>query len=65
MHFVNENVCILNKISLKFVPKGPIDNDQAIFRSNAHPIHWRIYAALGEGELMHFLPLCAYGGQRD
>ena len=28
--FVNENVCILIKISLKFVPKGPVDNKQAL-----------------------------------
>ena len=25
--FVNVKVCILIKISLKFVPKGPIDNN--------------------------------------
>ena len=29
-NFVNEEFCILVKISLKFVPKGPIDNDQAL-----------------------------------
>ena len=28
--FVNEKFCILNKISLKFVPKGPIDNNSAL-----------------------------------
>ena len=28
--FVNENVCILIKISLKFVPKKPIDNKTAL-----------------------------------
>ena len=28
--FVNENACILIKMSLKFVPKGPIDNDLAL-----------------------------------
>ena len=28
--FVNENICILNKISLKFVPKGPIGNKPAM-----------------------------------
>ena len=41
------------KMSLKFVPKGPIDNKpairrQAIIWTSAYPIHWRIYAALGE-----------------
>ena len=28
--FVNENFCILIEISLKFVPKGPIDNNQGL-----------------------------------
>ena len=28
--FVNEIICISIKISLNFVPKGPIDNDQAL-----------------------------------
>ena len=28
--FVNENFCILIKISLNFVPKGPIDNNPAL-----------------------------------
>ena len=28
--FVNEKVCILIKISLNFVPKGPIDNNPAL-----------------------------------
>ena len=28
--FVNENFCILTKGSLKFVPKGPIDNNPAL-----------------------------------
>ena len=53
--FVNEQFCVLIKISLKFVPKGPIDNNtarglenglapnrrQAIIWTNADPIHWR------------------------
>ena len=50
--FVNENVCIWIKISLKFVPKGPIDNNQAIFWTNADPNHWHIFAALWEEELV-------------
>ena len=51
------------KLSLKFVPKGPIDNNtalvhimtwvqnrpQAIIWNNADLIHWCIYAAL-EGD---------------
>ena len=28
--FLNENICILIKISPKLVPKRPIDNDQAL-----------------------------------
>ena len=28
--FMNEKFCILIKISLKFVPKGPINNNQAL-----------------------------------
>ena len=59
---VNEKFCILIKMSLKFVPKGLIDNNpafeldndlapnrrQAIIWTNIDPIHWRIYAAQGE-----------------
>ena len=30
--FANENVCILIKISPKFVPKGPIDNNPALVK---------------------------------
>ena len=29
-NFVNEKFCILIEISLKFVPKGPIDNNPAL-----------------------------------
>ena len=45
-------------MSLKFVPKGTIDKHpalnkrQAIIWTNADPIHWRIYAALGGDELI-------------
>ena len=53
--FMNEKFCISIQISLKFVPKDPIDNNpalapnrrQAIIWTNADRIHWRIYAALG------------------
>ena len=61
--FMNENFCILIKISLKFVPEGPIDKKsvlvQIIFGSApSHylnqwwPVHWHIYVALGEDELI-------------
>ena len=36
------------KISLNFVPKGPIDNN---LWTNVDPVHWHIYAALGGDEL--------------
>ena len=60
---MNENLYILLKISLKFVPKGPINNSiasdngltpirrQAIIWTNADPALWRMYAALGGDEL--------------
>ena len=35
--FVNEKLCILVKISLTFVPKGPIDNNPALVQIMA----WR------------------------
>ena len=63
---LNENDKIPIPISLKFVPDGPIDNNQAfvldnglapnrqqaIIWTNADPVHWRIYVALGGDELM-------------
>ena len=64
--FVNENIWISIKIWLKFVPKGRINilysnigsnnglaptRRQAIIWTNADPIHWHIYAALGGDEL--------------
>ena len=36
--FFNEKICILMKISLKYVPKGPIDNNPALVLIMA----WRI-----------------------
>ena len=64
--FMNEKSRILSQISLKFVPKGPIDNKvsigsgnglapnrrQAIIWTNADPVQRRIYAALGGDELI-------------
>ena len=57
--FANEKFCIL--ISLKFVPKGPIDNNpdngltlnrrQAIIGTKADPINWHMYVALAGDEL--------------
>ena len=51
-------MCILIAISPKFVPKGAVDSigldnglapnrQQAIIWTNADPINWRIYAAVG------------------
>ena len=33
--FVNENICISIKISLKFVPKGPVNNISALVQTLA------------------------------
>ena len=62
--FLNENVRISIKISLKFVPKGPINNNPSVVqimvwrRSGDKPylsqwwlVYWRIYASLGLNEL--------------
>ena len=62
---MNEKFCILIRISLKLVPKGPIDNNsallhvmglapnrrQAITWTNADTVYWCIYAALGAGKM--------------
>ena len=57
--FINDKLFIWIKISLNFVPRGPIDNNpalsyrrQAIIWINAGPIYWRIYATLGGEELI-------------
>ena len=52
--FFNENVWILNKISLKFVPKGPINIIPALFRIMA----WRRPGVkpLSEAMLVSLLP---------
>ena len=62
---LNENVWIPNKISLKVVPEGPINNipslvqiwlgaDQATSHYLKHNwlVHWHIYVSLGLNELM-------------
>ena len=69
-NFVNENIRISNKISLKFVHEGSSNNipslvqimawrRQAIIWTNVDPVCRRIYAALGGNELngtqMHLL----------
>ena len=57
--FMNGKFCFSIPISLKFVPKGSIDNKsalvQAITWTNADPVHGCIYAALGGDELMSLL----------
>ena len=58
--FVNEKSWNMIKISLKFVPKGPFDNNpalvgnrrQAIIWTTADTIHWHIYAALRGDEAL-------------
>ena len=61
--FLNENIRISIEISLKFVPRGPINNIPALSqimawrRSGDKPlserclVYWRIYASLGPDEL--------------
>ena len=60
---------------MKFDPQGPIDNKsaislgngkapirrQAIIWCNAHPILWRIYAALGKDELISWFNFYFHG----
>ena len=58
---LNKNIKISIQFSLKFNPKGLIDNKsalvqvmawhQAISWTNADPVHQRMYAALGVDEL--------------
>ena len=70
---VNEKLCILIRISLKFVPKGQIDHKrvgsgsglapnrrQAIAWTNYDLDHWRIYAALVVDESNAFLISAIY-----
>ena len=61
--FLNENDRIPIQISLKFIPRNPIDNKPALGHvmawrriggsliTNDELVHWRIYAALGGDEL--------------
>ena len=43
-----KNVWISNKNSLKFVPKGPIDNEPLSEAAMIDQlVYWRIYASLG------------------
>ena len=57
--FVNKNVRIAIKFSLKFVPKGPISNIPALVQimtwrrqgANDDPVQRHIYASLGLNEL--------------
>ena len=65
--FLNGNDRIPILISLKFVPWRPISNKLALVQvmawcrtwTNDYPVNWRIYAALGGGELnaVSFTPI--------
>ena len=64
--FLNENVFILIKISLKFVPKDPINNIPPLVQTMAY-LNRRIYPSLGLNEISYiigssgfFLSFCAY-----
>ena len=50
--FLNEKFCILIRISLKFLPKGPIDNKQALVQVMAW--HWIGDNPLSEPMLTQF-----------
>ena len=61
---MNVKFCILLQISLKFVPKGPVDSKPVLVQEMARhwtgkkplsePVYWWIYAALGENKLIHW-----------
>ena len=69
--FLNENICISNEISLKYIPFVFIDNKSTLVQmmtwrhpgdkplcklmlwTNADPVYWRIYVALGGDESPH------------
>ena len=63
---MNEKFCILLQISLKFVPKGPVDSKPVLVGEMAghptgkkplsEPVYWWMYATLGENELIHWIP---------
>ena len=69
---LNENVWILTKISLKFDPKGPINNIPTLVQimawrrtgdnalSDPMVVYWRIYVSLEPGELIG--QICQYHG---
>ena len=52
--FLNENDRIPIRISLKFVPRSPIDNDKPALVQ----VHWCIYAALGGDDLTPWMLKC-------
>ena len=63
---MNENAWISIKISLKYVPKGPINNIPALVQimacrqpgnkplSEPMMVYWRIYASLGLNDLKEY-----------
>ena len=57
--FVNENVLISIKISLKFVPKGPIDNKSSLVqvmarcRIGAKPLHEPMMTQFNDAYMHH------------
>ena len=67
MHFLEWQLWISVAISLKFVPKCPINNIPALLGADQATIHylnkwwlvyWRIYASLGLNELISILNVC-------
>ena len=76
--FMNDKFCISIGISLKFVSKSPIDNRSrlgsgnglvpnrrhTINWTNAGPVHWRTYVALGGDEFNNGLELNLKAGYK-
>ena len=62
MYFREWNVLYFEWILLMFILKCPIDNNpvrnkrQAIIWTNADPVHWHLYTALGGDELSPLSP---------
>ena len=55
--FMDEMLCISIQISLKFVPKGPIDNKnrrQAIAWTNVHSSQTHMYGTCGDEILWQY-----------
>ena len=68
MYFHERKFCVLEQMSLYFVPKGPADNKsvllweglvpsrrQTSIWANVDPVYWRVYAVLRSDDLIRLL----------